>query len=169
MESTACFTGHRPRSDLRYEFRELKTRQLAARVDDAIRLLCRDRDVKTFLCGMAAGFDLFAAGRLLALRRQSEIPEDTALIAVLPYPEHGLDMPSPLWEQLHREVLFNAQDQCVIFTEKSRAAFQRRNQFLVDHASYVLAYWNHNPRTGTGQTVRMASERERVLINLFDL
>ena len=39
MESTACFTGHRPRSDLRYEFRELRTRQLAARVDDAIRLL----------------------------------------------------------------------------------------------------------------------------------
>ena len=40
---------------------------------------------------------------------------------------------------------------------------------MTARADYVLAYWNHDPRTGTGQTVRMAHERDRVVLNLYDL
>jgi hypothetical protein len=118
---------------------------------------------------MAMGFDLFAAQRLLDLKRRGEIPEEVALIAVLPYPQHAWDLKEERWRRAHQEVLQCAQDQYVVSSVRGVNAFYLRNAFLVAHALYVVAYWNHDAHSGTGQTVRMARQQDRVLLNLFDL
>jgi hypothetical protein len=140
---------------------------LRERIDQAVCLLCNERQVDLFLCGMAAGFDLFAARRVLDLRQAGRIPQETGLIAVLPYPSHSWDVPLD-WQNLHNEVLQCCQDQYVASGEKRADSYRRRNDYMTAHADYVLAYWNHDPRTGTGQTVRMARERDRVILNLYD-
>ncbi len=166
----ACFTGHRPRRDgLLFAPGEARTERLAERAEDAIRLLCAQHGVRVFLCGMAMGFDLFAAQRLLDLKRRGEIPEEVALIAVLPYPQHAWDLKQERWRRTHREVLQCAQDQFVVSSQRGMDAFRRRNAFLVAHAMYVVAYWSHDIHSGTGQTVRMAQQQDRVLLNLYDL
>ena len=168
VESIACFTGHRPSRRMRFDPGSPQGAALRDRVHQAVRLLCLERGVRVFLCGMAAGFDLFAARCMLELRCAGQIPQETCLVAMLPYPDHGADVPNG-WQHVYDEVLQHCQDQCIVSPRKSAAAFRRRNDYMTARADYVLAYWNHDPRTGTGQTVRMAHERDRVVLNLYDL
>jgi len=43
-----------------------------------------------------------------------------------------------------------------IMASNKYASFRIRNQYLVEIASLVLAFWNGNPNSGTGQAVRLA-------------
>ena len=65
VESIACFTGHRPSRRMRFDPGSPQGAALRDRVHQAVRLLCLERGVRVFLCGMAAGFDLFAARCML--------------------------------------------------------------------------------------------------------
>lgn len=146
VESIACFTGHRPSRRMRFDPGSPQGAALRNRVHQAVRLLCLERGVRVFLCGMAAGFDLFAARCMLELRCAGQIPQETCLVAVLPYPDHGADVPNG-WQHVYDEVLQHCQDQCIVSPRKSAAAFRRRNDYMTARADYVLAYWNHDPRT----------------------
>ena len=112
---------------------------------------------------------VFAAQRLLWLRLMDRIPQGVCLIAVLPYPGHIRSMPRKRWTEAYQEVLLCAQDALVVSAEYGPEAYKKRNAYMVEHARYVLAFWNHSPRSGTGQTVRMAEKSGRTIVNLYDL
>lgn len=169
MERTACFTGHRPREVMAFEPLDARCERLTEAFDREVQRLVQQQRVDMFLCGMADGFDLFAAQRLLWLRRMDRIPQGVCLIAVLPYPGHIRSMPRKRWTEAYQEVLFCAQDALVVSAEYGPEAYKKRNAYMVEHARYVLAFWNHNPRSGTGQTVRMAEKSGRTIVNLYDL
>ena len=169
MERTACFTGHRPREVMAFEPLDARCERLTEAFDREVQRLVQQQRVDMFLCGMADGFDLFAAQRLLWLRRMDRIPQGVCLIAVLPYPGHIRSMPRKRWTEAYQEVLLCAQDALVVSAEYGPEAYKKRNAYMVEHARYVLAFWNHSPRSGTGQTVRMAEKSGRTIVNLYDL
>ena len=107
--------------------------------------------------------------RVLRLRRSGVLPESVGVVAVLPYPDHSWDISGERWKRAYQEVLQCACDQVVVTQEKRKDSFRKRNEYLVRNADILIAYWNHDPRTGTGQTVRMAGENARTVINLYDL
>lgn len=148
--STAAFTGHR---------------SYRGEADDELRLLVRDlyaNGIRRFLCGMSWGFDL-AAGEIVAeLKRECE---DVQLVAVEPFAAfralfHGADA-----EQYDR--VLAAADERIVVAEEQAGAYMARNDFLVNNASLVVAWWSYTPRGGTAYTVRRA-ERSRVEVtNLY--
>lgn len=166
---TCCFTGHRPkRSSMRYLEGEAVYEALLDVLDRAI-LEIYDQGARNFLCGMADGFDLVAAKRVLALRRTGRLKSDAHLIAVQPFPNHISIINGSRWQQDYAEVLQCADDVCVVSKEYSDNVFSRRNTFMVERSDWVIAYWNGAWNSGTGQTVRMAEKAERTVVNLYGI
>ena len=148
---TVAFTGHRTycgeaNSDLR----------------QTILKLCEEGFTR-FLCGMAWGFDL-AAGEAVAEAKKhcSEIE----LVAVVPYDGFGELFRGDDAEQYGR--VMAAADEVVVVSEQGGdAAFRRRNDYLVDNASIVVAWFEGVPRGGTAYTVRRARHSRLPVVNLM--
>lgn len=148
---TVAFTGHRTycgeaNSDLR----------------QTILKLCEEGFTR-FLCGMAWGFDL-AAGEAVAEAKKhcSEIE----LVAVVPYDGFGELFRSDDAEQ-YGQVMAAADEVVVVSEQGGDAAFRRRNDYLVDNASIVVAWFDGEPRGGTAYTVRRARHSRLPVVNLM--
>lgn len=147
---TVAFTGHRTYSGQADELLRV-----------AIRALYR-RGLRTFLSGMAEGFDLVAAEQLLALRE--ELPE-LRLVCVLPYHDHANHIPQRVRHRYHQ--VLEAADEVRSLSEGYHpACYHRRNDFLVDHAAYLLAWYDGSPG-GTRYTVRRAQQQHLPVENLW--
>ncbi|MDD3228328.1 MAG: SLOG family protein [Oscillospiraceae bacterium] len=156
-ELTCAFTGHRPSS---YRFHPdcasikiLMTTQIGALIGNGVR---------TFLTGMAAGADIWGAE--LVLRFKKEYP-DIRLIAVLP-----CESQADKWSVELRERYFNILAECdetvYISRHYTKDCMFRRNRWLIDHASFVLAIDNGSPRGGTAYTVNYARQKHRAVITI---
>ena len=167
---TCCFTGHRPgHGGTRFVDGDAVYLALLDVLDRAILELYEQHGIENFLCGMADGFDLVAAKRVLALRRTGQLPKEVRLIAVQPFPEHVNSIRGMRWQKDYDEVLQCADDVCVVCKEYNRTAYGKRNEFMVAHSAWVICYWDGMVRSGTGQTVRMAEKAERMMVNLFGI
>ena len=148
---TVAFTGHRTYCGEA----NLDLRQTILR-------LCEEGFTR-FLCGMAWGFDL-AAGEAVAEAKKhcSEIE----LVAVVPYDGFGSLFHGDDAEQYGR--VMAAADEVVVVSEQGGdAAFRRRNDYLVDNASIVVAWFDGAPRGGTAYTVRRARHSRLPVVNLM--
>ena len=151
---TACFTGHR---FIAREDREL----LPVLLDEALEALYA-KGITHFISGAAIGFDTLAARRVLALRDR--------------YPEVRLQLAVPCADQdarwqksdvLARQTLLDAADETVILSPQYYdGCMQVRNQYMLGHASLVIAYLKHT-RGGTMSTVAAAVRRELPVMNLL--
>lgn len=147
---TVAFTGHRT-----YD----------GSADAALRVVVRelyDRGMRTFLCGMAVGFDLAAATAVLACRGSMPGIE---LFAILPFEEQAKRF-SGSDRELFRQVLAAADHTVVLSPAYHPGCYAVRNNYLVDHASVVVAWYDGCPG-GTAYTVRRASKHRREVINLY--
>lgn len=147
---TVAFTGRRTyRGEADGELREL------------LHLLYA-RGMRRFLCGMAWGFDLAAGAEVARLKRRNE---DVVLVAVEPYANfrdrfRGEDA------KAYDELLAVA-DERVVVGEEDAAAYMRRNDFLVQQAQVVVAWWDNLPHGGTAYTVKRARRCGREVVNLY--
>ncbi len=158
---TCCFTGHRTIA---------KSHQDA--VCDAvlshIRAL-RQQGITDFIAGGALGFDTLAAQAVL---KTAETDPEVRLILAVPcinQTEKWSNLPDALDHlRTYKEILGRADD--VIYTSQRTyfdGCMKIRNQYMVDHASVCIAYWNGS-RGGTSQTVRMARSGGLEIINVFE-
>lgn len=146
---TAAFTGHR---DYRGEAPEA--------LRQAVRTLC-EAGVETFLCGMAVGFDLAAAEAVAALRSEYAA---VRLVAVLPFAEQSARF-SP-HEQARYDRMLAAADSRLLLSERYEpACYRRRNDYLVDHAAHLIA-WYDGRSGGTQYTFRRAMHAGLRIVNL---
>ena len=116
-----------------------------------------------FLSGMACGFDLAAAEAVLALRGECAGME---LVAVVPFagqPESFSDAD----KRRYADVLTAADRTVVLADSYSRGCYYRRNDYLVDHAVRVVA-WYIRRNSGTGYTVRRARHQGIEVLNLYE-
>jgi len=150
---TCCFTGHRI----------IKiTPELVQRLKDTITKLI-ERDVTDFYNGGAIGFDMLCAETVIELK--AEYP-DIKLHLLLPCPpEDQVKGWNKAQIARYNEILQAADSVTVLSEHYTDDCMKQRNERLVELSDCCICYCT-NPRSGTGQTVRMAREKGIDVINL---
>ncbi len=110
--------------------------------------------LNVFISGMARGVDLWAAEAVLRLR---DADHSVKLICASPYPGFE-ERWSREWQGRYRQVMAQADLVRFISPGYHPACFQRRNEWMVDHAARVIAVWNGQP-SGTKNTIDYAARR----------
>lgn len=151
-----CFTGHRP------EKLDVPKEVVIQRLDMAIRDAIRD-GYTTFLSGASRGVDLWAA-ELVVQYRQS-IP-NVKLICAVPFEGFGLHWGNG-WTEKFARILHAADSIQYVCKGYSRSAYQKRNQWMVDRVSLVIAAYN-GKSGGTKNTIAYA-ERQGCTIRYLNL
>ncbi len=141
-----CFTGHR----------EQKLRRPAKRIIEDLEKEIRKAIAEgytTFITGMAYGVDIWAGEIVIALKK--EHPE-IRLIAAVPFPGFE-DRWSAEWKRRYQELLHKADLVRYICDKYSASAYQRRNEWMVDRSTRVIAVFNGEP-SGTKNTIDYANK-----------
>jgi len=147
--ASVAFTGHRT---------------YAGQADAALRRIVRELHIggfRTFLSGMAVGFDLAAAECVLACRE--ELP-DLRLVAVVPFEGQQARF-SEVDKARFGRIAALADETIVLSAVYHRGVYTVRNDFLVDHAAHLVA-WFDGSGGGTSYTVRRAFRLGRRIDNL---
>lgn len=137
-EKTCTFTGHRPEK-LPWRDNEADPRclELKGRLEAALEA-AYDQGMRHFMCGMARGADFYFCDAVLKLREKH--PEVT-LEAVIPCEEQAAR-----WKERERERYFTLVEQCdcetMIQRHYDRGCMLRRNRYMVDHASLLIAVYD---------------------------
>ena len=139
---TCAVTGHRY---LRKNFNIEK-------VEDKLKELV-EKGFDTFLIGMAIGFDMICFQILEKIREQKKL----YIIACIPCEEQAEKFNANQKEEYER--LLSIADQKILISKNYTATcMQKRNQFMVDNSSAVLAYLNRD-FGGTFNTVKYAQKK----------
>ena len=150
-----CFTGHRPEK-LKASYAEVIL-ALGVAIDEAIA-----EGFKTFISGMSRGTDIWAAEIVLARRATNSA---LRLICALPYP-HFEEHWAASWQARYHAILQQADLVRTISPSYSLASYQRRNEWMVDHSSRVIAVYNGQPG-GTRNTIFYAENHKVSVENVL--
>lgn len=151
---TCCFTGHRP-SKLPWgdDERDPRCLELKRAILRELERLYR-RGYRHFICGMALGCDLYFSEAVLELKER--YPAAT-LEAALPFPGQA-----ERWSAANRSrwqsILAACDRQSVVQEGYDRWCMLRRDRYMVDHSSAVLAVFDDTPG-GTKYTLDYAARQ----------
>lgn len=154
---TIAFTGHRM-NRIRIEKRELSGLISAAVIYFYLK------GYKVFLTGMAEGLDLIAAEEVLKMK---EHYPDIELHCIIPFAGQS-DRMNPK-DRLRYNTILSAADYEIYLSEKYYdGCFLRRNDYLIDHSTQLIAYYDNVPKGGTYYTVKNALRKGIGVFNLFN-
>ena len=161
MIKTACaFTGHRPKS-FPWDYDESAPSCILLKEVLATQISAlAEQGVTDFLSGMAQGTDLWCAQIVLDLRKTNPALK---LHCVLPCKGQESKWTASAQER-YRSILAQANEVIYVGQEYNRDCILKRNRYLVDHSSILLAVYNGTWRSGTGATVRYAQKLKREII-----
>lgn len=156
MTRACCFTGHRDLPPVDSEEYKTLCRALDRAINDALKLGCA-----AFYAGGAVGFDMIAAERVLVrARRRTKNP--IRLILCIPHKGHHAAFSAG--DQRRIERLIAKADEVHYISEKfAPECFAERNRFMIEHSDVCIAYVRRM-QSGSGQTVRMAQQKRRIII-----
>ena len=148
--TTVAFTGHR-------SYEGQSNEELAILLEELY-----ERGYRSFLTGMAWGFDLAAGEAVMALKYRHENVE---MIAVEPYAAfrelfHDTDA------ERYDRIKATADEVVAVSQIGNRHSYLRRNDYLVDNASVLIAWWDSQPNSGTAYTVKRAKKKALEVHNL---
>lgn len=151
-EQTICLTGHRPKS-LPWGYDETKESCIKFKQDLEIifenAIKC---GYKTFLSGMAEGFDIIGTEILLKLKKKHNIQ----IIAVVPCLGQELKW-SAKQQKRYNDILKQCDNKIVLSPKYTQTCMNERNKFMVDHSCICIACWNGKP-SGTMNTLLYAKQ-----------
>lgn len=147
-----CFTGHRPEKLCVHE-NEVKDFLVSA-IEQAL-----EDGKRTFISGMARGVDIWAAELVLEYRKYNS---EIHLICALPFPGFESCMEC-IWRSKFESILSKADLIRYICPSFSMNCYQRRNEWMVDHSSRLIAVYN-GKNGGTKNTIRYALKTGREII-----
>lgn len=153
--ATCCFTGHRP------EKLNIPRETAKKLLETAIEAAFSDGFTE-YITGMARGIDIWAAEIVLEL--QKEFPY-VRLICAIPFEgfEKGWEK---AWKEKYIQILHEADEIHYISEEYSREVFQKRNEWMVEQASLVIACYN-GEAGGTRNTLKYAEKQNISIRNVF--
>lgn len=156
MEHTACFTGHRPKG-LPWFYDENKPNCLAFKKFLLSTLRgAINYGLRTFLTGMAEGFDMITAESIIELK--NEFPY-IKLIAVIPCIGQELKWSTSQQKRYHK-ILQKCDDKIILSKSYTPNCMIDRNKYMVDHSSFVIACYN-GKHGGTEKTIRYAQQTNK--------
>ena len=141
-----CFTGHRP--EKLNESEDAIKAWLEKQIEKAI-----DDGFTTFISGCAMGVDIWA-GRIVTRKKLTDYPH-IHLIAATPWPGFARRW-SQQWQDQYTALLHEADLVVNVCDHYHRGVFQQRNQWMVDHSSRLIAYYN-GADGGTKNTIDYAN------------
>ncbi len=160
-QSSCCFTGHRSgKLPWKYEERDIRCVALKQRMADAVEAAYAE-GYRHFLCGMALGCDLYFCECVLALRERHG---DVTVEAAIPCPTQADAWPAPQRERYVRLVA-SCDYETLVSRQYSSTCMQRRDRYMVDHASLLIAAFDGTPG-GTQYTVAYALSRGLSIVDL---
>ncbi|MFI3268662.1 MAG: SLOG family protein [Rikenellaceae bacterium] len=165
-EKTIAFTGNRmltsPSVTSSTSLKKLICNEL-------YKLLEKDylnNGITNFISGAAIGFDLLSAIVVLELRR---IYPEIKLIVAIPFLGQEARYSSED-KLLYHQIISKADYQIVISQSGySNQAYHDRNDLLIANSNKLYAYHNGKTRSGTGSTIRKATEQGIEVVNLYDM
>lgn len=123
------------------------------RVRETVRRMLREAQPRAVVCGMANGFDLFAGHEAINLGLH--------VWAAKPWQTHK---PRKGDEHLYGSIEMFA-ERVVVVTDVDKYpgpwVYQKRNEWMVDNATHVLAYWDGSAG-GTANCVRYARGKKPI-------
>lgn len=151
-EETCCFTGHRP-NKLPWGRDEADPRCVALKSRMASELeKAYQRGYRHFISGMALGCDFYFFETALALRAHHS---EVTLEAAIPCEEQAAR-----WREQDRNRYFSLIEQCNYETLVQRhytaGCMQRRDRYMVDRSSLLLAAYDGMTLGGTMYTLTHA-------------
>ena len=151
-QSACCFTGHRPgKLPWRYNEEDLRCVLLKARIADAVEAAYQE-GFRHFLCGMAQGADLYFCQAVLHLKAQHP---GVTLEAAIPYEGQADHWPPA--DRLRRQRLLNQCDlETVVQHHYTKGCMLRRNRYMVDRSSLLIAVYDGTTKGGTMNTLAYA-------------
>ena len=154
-DTTCCFTGHRPEK-LPWRNREEDPRCLAlkARIERELEEAYR-AGYRHFICGMAKGADFYFCEAALALRdRRAGVTVEAAI----PCEEQ-----CARWSEGARNRYFDLVGHCdretMVQRHYDRGCMLRRNRYMVDRSSRLIAVYDGLLLGGTMYTVSYAMKQ----------
>ena len=158
---SCCFSGHRP-AKLPWGTDESDPRCLALKkcIHDAV-CSAIEENYSHFICGMAQGCDLYFAEEILY---QKAIHSGITLEAVLPCLTQAEGWQQKMKERYER-ILAAADLETVIQEAYSPGCMQRRNRYMVDHASLLIAAYG-GVGGGTRRTGMYAMSRGLDIVDI---
>lgn len=159
-KSSCAFTGHRPKS-FPWKYDETASGCVLLKKTLATQIIAlTDRGVTDWFSGMAEGVDLWSAQIVLDLRKKNPALK---LHCILPCEGQESKWAASSQEQYH-SILGQADDVVYVSRQYHSDCMLKRNRYLVDHSSILLAVYNGTWRSGTGATVRYALKQGQEVI-----
>ena len=160
LPDTACaFTGHRPaKLPWRYDESAPGCVALTAALEQQIATLA-ETGITDFISGMALGTDMICARIVLALKSKNPAIK---LHCALPCQSQA-DQWTAESRQQYQSILSAADAVDLVSRDNTPDSMMKRNRFMVDHASILLAVYNGEKRGGTAMTIRYARKQGREL------
>ncbi len=141
------------------------TPSLERSLTDTLEILISN-GITDFYAGGAYGWDIICELTVIKIRKR--YPQ-IKLHLILPcFAEEQIAYWSDLWKARYNYILNNADSVEYVSEYYSKDCMKRRNARLVELADCCVCYYNENYiRSGTGQTLRMASKKGIEIINLL--
>ena len=154
--SICAFTGYRPE---KFPFGDNETdprcEQLKQKLFCEILRMTRE-GVNVFMSGMARGVDLWAAEAVLQIQNVKP-SQKIELWAIIPYDRQPL-----AWNAKERaryqRILERAAHVEYISHDYYNGCLQKRNRYMIDHATHLLAVYDGQPGE-TASTIRYARKK----------
>ena len=152
---SAAFTGHRF-----YDFsqRVFIQERLTSAISEAY-----DHGIRNFISGFALGIDLMAAQLVQSLK--CDLP-GISLTAAIPF-EGQAERYNIYDKRVYRRLLELADKVIVLSDYYYPRCFLDRDEFMVENASYLIAYYDGREKGGTYYTVKKARARGIPIINVY--
>ncbi len=152
--STLCFSGHRSYSPVSSD---------KNRLAEALNTAYGD-GYRTFISGMAPGFDL-AAAEAVVLLRQSHL--DVYLICAIPFACQSNRYTSE--DKARYEALLAAADEVIVLSDHYfYGCYYRRDEWMVERSSRIICWYDYSSSGGTRYTVKKALATGLEIVNLYN-
>ena len=152
---SAAFTGHRF-----YDFsqREFIQERLTSAISEAY-----DHGIRNFISGFALGIDLMAAQLVQSLKCNLS---GISLTAAIPF--EGQAERYNIYDKRVYGRLLELADKVIVLSDcYYPRCFLDRDEFMVENASYLIAYYDGREKGGTYYTVKKARARGIPIINVY--
>lgn len=153
LNTVVCFSGHRY---------YVGTPEDEVRLAEAVQA-AYTAGYRTFISGMARGFDLSAAEAVLRLRNANR--SDIELVCAVPFPNQSYSYPDADRAR-HDDIIAAANEVKVLSERYSHGCYYRRDDWMVDRSGRIIC-WYDGAASGTRYTVRRALASGLEIVNLF--
>lgn len=162
---TCCFTGHRPNSLPWGNKESSKGGKLFKKNLQKVVITAIDKGYLFFISGMAMGIDIIAAELVLKLKKKHP---NIKLECALPCLNQTRLWKDEKYLKRYKKIIDKADSVTYVSnTNYFNGCMQKRNKYMVDESSLLLAFFN-GQGGGTKSTIDYAKSKNLEIINIFN-